>query len=346
MNLAEAAAILRRWSPRRVGGRPLGSTEWQRDIGVQLESLFDWLLKRRELDDAGSELPAAFDALPAASLPHAAVVMASADLCGASPDDALQVALLSVLLHAALLSDDAVPAASPSPQRRTDDDHFAPALWRARVARTLLAAVESHNPGDSALQGIQATLRPERHATVLQPALQGWVWQCTTPLARFRLDSVVDRCACIDMACADMVLQCSGRIEDPGMGVALRVFAGRLGAALLVRQLHELRRVRALRQPAPTAAWHVEHRAFASACQRATSVHIDAAVRAIGALPVGPVRRAGLRTMCDRWRVESLAALHANDAALMPTVNASGPAETQRRFDNIRAGSRPPRGRA
>ena len=323
MNLAEAAAILRRWSPRRVGGRPLGSTEWQRDIGVQLESLFDWLLKRRELDDAGSELPAAFDALPAASLPHAAVVMASADLCGASPDDALQVALLSVLLHAALLSDDAVPAASPSPQRRTDDDHFAPALWRARVARTLLAAVESHNPGDSALQGIQATLRPERHATVLQPALQGWVWQCTTPLARFRLDAIVDRFTCIDMACADVVLKCSGRVEDPALGAALQVFAGRLGAALLVRQLHELRRVRALRHAAPTPAWHVEHRAFASACQRATSVHVDAALRAIGALPIGPDRRAAMRALCDRLRVENLAALHTNDAALMPPVAAT-----------------------
>jgi hypothetical protein len=323
MNLSEVAAILRRWSPRRVGARPMGSVEWQRDIGLQLESLFDWLLKRPKLDELVTDLPAAADALPAASRPHAAVVMACADICGASPDAALQVALLSVLLHASLLTDDAPHGASAAAHRWPEDAPFAPAPWRERLAHALLLAVERHNPGDNALQAVRERIQPERHAAVLRPALQGWVWQCTTPLARFRLDAVVDRFTCIDMACANIVLQCSGRTEDPALGTALQVFAGRLGAAQLVRQLHELRRVRALLQPAPTTAWHVEHRAFASACQRAASVHVDAALRAIGALPVGPDRRAALKALCDRLRCEVLAALHANDAALMPLAAAA-----------------------
>jgi hypothetical protein len=331
MNLSEAAAILRRWSPRRVGTRTMGSVEWQRDIGHQLESLFDWLLKRPVLDDLVTDLPAAADALPAASRPHAAVVMACADVSGASPDAALQVALLSVLLHASLLTDDAPHVASAAPHLWPEHAPFAPAPWRDRLALALLSAVESHNPGDNALKSVRERIQPERHAAVLRPALQGWVWQCTTPLARFRLDAVVDRFICIDMACAAIVLQCSGRAEDPALGTALQVFAGRLGAAQLIRQLHELRRVRALRQPVPSSAWHAEHRAFASACQRAASVHVDAALRAIGALPIGPDRRAALKALCDRQRGEILAALHANDAALLPPVAAALHPGTARR---------------
>lgn len=323
MNLSEAAGILRRWSPRRAGGRPLGSAEWQRDLGLQLESLFDWLLKRPPLEGIVADLPAAADVLPSTSRPHAAVVMACADICGASPDAALQVALLSVLLHASLLTDDALQGPAAATGRRQGDTPFGPAPWRSPLAQAVLAVVESHNAGNHALPGVRDRIRLERHATVLHPALQGWVWQCTTPLARFRLDAIVDRFTCIDMACADVVLKCSGRVEDPALGAALQVFAGRLGAALLVRQLHELRRVRALRHAAPTAAWQVEHRAFASACQRATSVHVDAALRAIGALPIGPDRRAAMRALCDRLRVENLAALHANDAALMPPTAAA-----------------------
>lgn len=330
MNLAEATALLRRWSPRRTSHRPLGSAAWQLGVGAQLESLFDWLVKRPQFSAVHASLPHSAAALPAASRPHAAVVMACADICGASPDAAIQVALLSSLLHASLLTDDAPTAAAATP---FDDDRFEPAPWRARLAQTLLGVIESHNPGDAALQDVRGRLRLDHHATVLQPALQAWVWQSTTPLARFRLDDVVDRSACIGIACADMVLHCGGRVDDPGLGVALRVFAGRLGSVLIVSQLHELRRVRALRQPALTAVWQAEHRAFAIACQRAVSVHADAAMRSVGALPIGADGRAALRAMGDRLRGEALAALRVNDAALMPF--AAGPRVAGQRRDIV-----------
>lgn len=352
MNLVEATALLRRWSPRRSSHRPLGSAEWQLGVGTQLESLLDWLVRRPQFGAVDAPLPPAGTALPAASRPHAAVVMACADICGASPDAALQVALLSVLLHASLLTDDAAasPAASAAREAAAgstgEDGPFAPAAWRTGLARSMLEVIAAHNPGDMALQGVRGHLQLDRQAAMLHPALQAWVWQSTTPLARFRLDDMVERCAAIDIACADMVLHCSGRVEDPGLGIALRVFAGRLGSALLVRQLHELRRVRALRQPALTAAWKAEHRAFASACQRATSVHIDAAMRSIGALPIGTAGRAALRAMCDRLRSEVLSALHINDAALMPVT--AGPRETGVRRDapSAHPSARPPRGAA
>lgn len=344
MNLAETAALLRRWSPRRVTHLPLGSTEWQLGVESHLESLFDWLVKRPPFCAVDLPPRAANAALPGASRPHAAVVMACADVCDASPDAALQVALLSVLMHASVLTDDAAPTTAGA--RPADDDPFEPAPWRSRLVQALLGVIESHNPDESALQDVRGRLRLDHHAAVLQPALQGWVWQSTTPLARFRLDDVVERCAGIDIACADMVLHCSGRFEDPGLGVALRVFAGRLGSALVVRQLHELRRVRALRQPCLTGVWQAEHRAFASACQRATSVHVDAAMRSIGALPIGASRRAALRALCDRVRSEVLSALHVNDAALMPVAASLRQPDAWRDTPAARPGARRPHGRA
>lgn len=318
MNLVEATTILRRWLPLQAGRQVLGSAEWQRVIEQHLEALVEWLLRLRGLSvDAGGPQMSR-ESLPPGCRPHAAVAMACADLCDASPEIALQVALLSALLHAYLLVDDATTCSVSPMQSQPDFNPPNPSIQPPTVAREILSLMESSNPGHPSIHLALKRLNFDRRASALRASLQAWTWQSNTPLARFGLDAIVRRGSQIGVDCANLLLQCSHRSGDAGLGAALDVFAGRLGSALLVQQLHELRRWRALTRTPMGTTWRAEDHAFTATCQKATMLHLGVALKSIGALPVDPARRAALAGMCARWRAEACATLHTSDGALTP----------------------------
>lgn len=319
MNLVGATTILSRWRPLQAGRPTLGSAEWQSAMEQRLESLVDWLLRQPGFRVIAGDAPRPKVVLPSDSRRHAAVAMACADLCNASPEIALQVALLSALLRTHFLVDDAAAGSvSPMP-RHPGCGPRGPSLQPPNLARGVLALMKSSNPRHPSLHVALNRSNFDRRAAALRDSLQAWTWQSNTPLARFGLEDIVRRSAQIDVECANLLLHCGHRGGDAGLGAALNVFAGRLGSALLVRQLHELRRWRALTTSPVGTTWHAEDRAFTSTCQRAMMLHLDVALRSIGALPVDQARRSALVGMCDRWHAEPCATLHSSGGASTPT---------------------------